>query len=157
MPDVLHGEPTTPPPKSLAPTPRPRALWTVVMAMGAGVAVIGALDLVRGWYGLELARQQVFVEAIDLHFGGLLAPTMGLGAVAVGFMGRGSRKAVRAMSWLFGVMAVAHVALLVSYFLEPDLMWDTLVRGGAYVVLYGWLSYYLWVQTRILAWPARPG
>lgn len=163
MSRVLRGESTTPPPKSLTATPRARALWTVVVGLGAAVTLIGAVDLLIGWLGLGLANRRVFVEAVSDHFVGLLTPTMGLGAMAVGFMGRGKRKAVRSMSWVFGLIGAGHLVLLAMYlsvpanFSEPGTTWKTLLRGSTYAATYWWVAYYLWLQTRVQAWPTRPG
>jgi hypothetical protein len=163
MSRILRGESTTPPPKSLTTTTRARAVWTVVAGLGAGGTLIGGTDLALGWLGLEFADRVAFLEAVNRHFASLLTPTMGLGAVAVGLMGRGNRKAVRSMSWLFGLVAAAHLVLLAMYFSiparvsEPAAGWETLLRGATYAAVYGWVAYYLWAQTRILAWPSRPG
>ena len=164
MTRVLRGESTTPPPKSLTATPRARAVWTVVMGLGIVVTLIGVADLALGWIEAPLSDQGLFREAVNHHFFDLLTPTMGLGAVAAGFMGRGSRKLVRSMSWVFGSLAVAHLVLLAMYFSlspaqasAPYAALETFLRGGTYATAYSWVAYYLWIQTRVQGWPSRPG
>jgi len=164
MSRLLRGESTTPPPKSLTATPRARAVWTVVMGLGLVVTLIGVADVAIGWFETPLSDQGLFRDAVNRHFFSLLTPTMGLGAVAAGFMGRGSRKVVRVMSWVFGLLAAGHVVLLAIYFsfrptgpAAPYAALETFLRGGTYAVAYSWVAYYLWIQTRVQGWPSRPG
>jgi len=145
-------------------TPRARAVWTVVLGLGFVVAAIGSAEAAFGWLGVNLSDRNAFYAAVNQHVGQLTLVTMGVGAVAVGFMGRGSRKMVRAMSWVFGVLAVGHLLLFALYFgrippilNDPMLAIRTLVWGSLYLGAYGWLAYYLWVQTRVQGWPSRPG
>jgi hypothetical protein len=161
---VLRGESTTPPPKAKTATTRATALWTVVMGLGIAFTLIGSLELVFGWVGVDLSNRNMFFEAVNHHVNQLVIPTIGLGAVAVGFMGRGSRRYVSAMAWVFWAVAALHLFLIVFYFSrvpqnleEPAIALRSMVRGLIYVGAYAWTAYYLWAQTRVQSWPSRPG
>ena len=145
-------------------TPRARAVWTVVLGLGFVVSAIGLAEAAFGFLGVRLSDRGAFYQAVNNHISQLTLVTMGVGAVAVGFMGRGSRKMVRTMSWVFGALAAGHVILFALYFGrippnldEPMLAIRTLVWGALHLGAYGWLAYYLWVNTRVQGWPSRPG
>lgn len=161
---VLRGESTTPPPKAKTGTPRATALWTVVMGLGIAITLVSWSDVAFGWVDVDFSSRNEFFGAVNQHLSSLALPTVGLGAVAVGFMGRGSRRYVSAMAWVFWAMAAAHLFLVVFYFsriptgLEnPALALRSLLRGAIYVAAYAWTAYYLWAQTRVQGWPSRPG
>jgi len=161
---VLRGESTTPPPKAKTATSRATALWTVVMGLGTAMLIIGSLDTVSAWVGVDVSDRLQLFEGINQHFRQLMVPTMGIGSVTVGFMGRGSRRYVSGLAWIFWTLAAGHLFLLVYYLSRvpssldaPSVAVHTLVRAVVYILAYGWTAYYLWVQTRVQGWPSRPG
>jgi hypothetical protein len=157
---ILQGESTKPPPRSSTATPRVMAIWTVVVVLGFTLAVVGWTSAVMQWISVDLADPAMVVTAISGHFAALALPTIGLGAMAVGSMGRGNRKIVRGIALTFlalaginGTATLVYLTRLPNALVDPVVAVRTLIFAFMYTLAYAWTSYYLWSETRVRAWP----
>lgn len=157
---ILQGESTKPPPRSSTATPRVMAIWTVVVVLGFTLAVVGVTGAAMQWIAVDLADPAMVVGAISGHFAALALPTIGLGAMAVGSMGRGNRKTVRGIALAFlafaglnGIATIVYLTRLPNALADPIVTVRTLIFAFMYTLAYAWTSYYLWSETRVRGWP----
>jgi len=157
---ILQGESTKPPPRSSTATPRVMAIWTVVVVLGCTLAVVGGTSTALQWISVDLADPAMVVGAISGHFAALALPTIGMGAMAVGSMGRGNRKTVRgialaflAMAGVNGTATIVYLTRISNALVDPVVAVRTLIFAFMYSLAYAWTSYYLWSETRVRGWP----
>jgi len=134
------------------------------VALGAALAAVGWVDLALLWYPIHFGTLEWEFGTASSLFDGLALGTVGLGALALGALGRDWRSLGRWLAIVCIVIAIALLAVyglywrdsaLVQQYAPPEsrpilrkAVLKATLFAAIYVALYAWLGSYLWVKTR---------
>lgn len=137
--------------------PDPDRSWIACIGGGAALALAGWTDAALLWYPLGFGTPEWEFATTSTFFDALPLGTIGLTALAIGAMSRGSPRLLRVLSFLFPALAIAFVAVLGLFLLNAVVAWNrvdpalkvmldravlkTSVLGLTYIVLYGWIGW----------------
>lgn len=143
--------------RKVAADPDPNRSGVALLAAGAALAVVGWTDAALLWYPLGFGSAEWEFATTSTFFDALPLGTIGLVALAVGALARGSTWLLRLLGLAFPLLAVALVAVFALFVLNAVVAWNrvdpgfrvmldravlkTSVLSMTYIVLYGWLGW----------------
>ena len=146
-------------------TTEPAAIWTIVVAMGIAISVVGWTDLALLWVPLHVSGPEWAFGTISGHFDGMPLGTLGITILAVGAYGKGWHRTTKVLAVLVAVITVALLAISLRYLLDVPLVlrgtapemshivkkavFKTGVFAVTYICFYSWLAWFLWLKTMV--------
>lgn len=143
--------------RGFAPGPDPDRSRVACIGGGAALALVGWTDASLLWYPLQFGTPEWEFATTSTFFDALPLGTIGLTALAIAAIARGSPRLLRLLAVLFPVLAAAFVAVLGLFLLNAVVAWNrvepayqvaldravlkTSVLGMTYILLYGWLGW----------------
>lgn len=138
--------------------------WTVAIAGGVAIAIVGWTDILMAWYPLQFGSLEWEFGTISRTFDGLPLGTVGLLGIVAGLAAGGRRRGMLVMSAILAVITLVLIGLAGLYLLDAAPAWaasappvrETLkvafIRTPifivTYVVLYSWMTWFTWRQWR---------
>lgn len=140
----------------VAAVPDPDRSMLACLVGGAALALVGWTDAALVWYPLNFGSPEWEFATTSTFFDALPLATIGLFALAVATISRGSRVLLRILSFLLPLLALVFAGVLVLFLLNAVVAWNrvepefrvildravlkTSILGITYTLLYGWLG-----------------
>lgn len=137
--------------------PDPDRSTVACLGGGAALALVGWTDAALLWYPLDFGTPEWEFATTSTFFDALPLGTIGLTALAIAAIFRGSSRLLRALSVLLPVLAALFVLVLGLFLLNAVVAWNqvdpalrvmldravlkTSVLGLTYIVLYAWMGW----------------